>query len=206
MSIDRSKLYSKLEENGLEKVLFSDPLSDTTRKSRRNLMIASVICLLITILNLKVTGFLGLKADTDAIESELVKGIGSIIVLYYFVVFTLYAIIDLLAWNFSREKALVTGHQELVEAIERHFSVTIEHIDSSVQKLSNLSPDSKMQDQIYNSEAIGSATRAIQGTKEGIEKFQEEAAPFIQQWHKRVNKTSIANTRFFCSFGKFIWF
>ncbi|WP_219577904.1 hypothetical protein, partial [Vibrio parahaemolyticus] len=62
MSIDRPKLYKKLEENEIEKVLFTDPLSETTRKSRRNLMIASVMCLLISILNLKVTGFLGLKA------------------------------------------------------------------------------------------------------------------------------------------------
>ncbi|ENV4253264.1 hypothetical protein ACEWAB_22465 [Vibrio parahaemolyticus] len=197
MSIDRPKLYKKLEENEIEKVLFSDPLSETTRKSRRNLMIASVMCLLISILNLKVTGFLGLKAETDAIESELVKGIGAIIVIYYFVVFILYATIDLLAWKFDREKTLISGHQELVEAIERHFSVTIEHIDYSVRDLSNLSPDSKMQDQIYNSEAIGRATQLIQGTKDGIDSFRKDAEPFINQWLERVNKTSILNTRFF---------
>ncbi|MGI2883481.1 hypothetical protein ACRTDO_22220 [Vibrio furnissii] len=196
MSIDRPKLYKKLEENEIEKVLFSDPLSETTRKSRRNLMIASVMCLLISILNLKVTGFLGLKAETDAIESELVKGIGAIIVIYYFVVFILYATIDLLAWKFDREKTLISGHQELVEAIERHFSVTIEHIDYSVRDLSNLSPDSKMQDQIYNSEAIGRATQLIQGTKDGIDSFRKDAEPFINQWLERVNKTSILNTRF----------
>ncbi|EGQ7741089.1 hypothetical protein [Vibrio parahaemolyticus] len=197
MSIDRPKLYKKLEENEIEKVLFTDPLSETTRKSRRNLMIASVMCLLISILNLKVTGFLGLKAETDAIESELVKGIGAIIVIYYFVVFILYATIDLLAWKFDREKTLISGHQELVEAIERHFSVTIEHIDYSVRDLSNLSPDSKMQDQIYNSEAIGRATQLIQGTKDGIDSFRKDAEPFINQWLERVNKTSILNTRFF---------
>ncbi|MDG2746871.1 hypothetical protein P7M10_12165 [Vibrio parahaemolyticus] len=197
MSIDRPKLYKKLEENEIEKVLFSDPLSETTRKSRRNLMIASVMCLLISILNLKVTGFLGLKAETDAIESELVKGIGAIIVIYYFVVFILYATIDLLAWKFDREKTLISGHQELVETIERHFSVTIEHIDYSVRDLSNLSPDSKMQDQIYNSEAIGRATQLIQGTKDGIDSFRKDAEPFINQWLERVNKTSILNTRFF---------
>ncbi|EGQ9765645.1 hypothetical protein ACLVXC_004241 [Vibrio alginolyticus] len=197
MSIDRPKLYKKLEENEIEKVLFSDPLTETTRKSRRNLMIASVMCLLISILNLKVTGFLGLKAETEAIESELVKGIGAIIVIYYFVVFILYATIDILAWKFDREKTLISGHQELVEAIERHFSVTIEHIDYSVRDLSNLSPDSRMQDQIYNSEAIGRATQLIQGTKDGIDSFRKDAEPFINQWLKRVNKTSILNTRFF---------
>ncbi|AVH25768.1 hypothetical protein [Vibrio diabolicus] len=197
MSIDRPKLYKKLEENEIEKVLFSDPLSETTRKSRRNLMIVSVMCLLISILNLKVTGFLGLKAETDAIESELVKGIGAIIVIYYFVVFILCATIDLLAWKFDREKTLISGHQELVEAIERHFSVTIEHIDYSVRDLSNLSPDSKMQDQIYNNEAIGRATQLIQGTKDGIDSFRKDAEPFINQWLERVNKTSILNTRFF---------
>lgn len=196
MTIDRQSLYAKLEENSIEKILFSDPLSDTTRKSRRNLLVASVSCLLITILNLKITGFLGLKAETGEIESMLVQGIGSLIVCYYLIVFILYTIVDVSAWNFAKEKSLILGHQQLIELIDNQLSGMLMHIIGFNRKLDSLSTDNEMQDQIHNSETFSALLNYVNATRNDIQRLNDDIRPFITEWNSRVKKTKWINIRF----------
>src|ERR1700724_3200932 len=61
MSFVRQDVYKAIQENDLDQVVFQDPFTDVTRKSKRNLLVASLVCLLISVLKLQVTGFLGLS-------------------------------------------------------------------------------------------------------------------------------------------------
>ena len=44
----------------VDAVAFSDPYSDVTRKAKRNLLVASFICVLIATLKVQIIGFLGI--------------------------------------------------------------------------------------------------------------------------------------------------
>ena len=80
----RPETYKAIEENDIEKVLFSDPFSDVARKSKRNLIVAGFTGLLVSLLNLEINGFLGLKAQNISLVNDLVKGLAFLISCIYF--------------------------------------------------------------------------------------------------------------------------
>jgi hypothetical protein len=47
------KIFDDIEQNDLNEVLFTDPFTEETRKIKRNLLIASFLCLLIATLRLQ---------------------------------------------------------------------------------------------------------------------------------------------------------
>ena len=194
--MDTPAIYKAIEDNDLQKVLFSEPFSESTKKFRTGLVLSSVLTLLIVILNLKVSGFLGLKANTDAIESELVKGIGCLFTLYYFIQFSCHSLIDLMAWKFKKERCLISGHQELVCSIERQLRLSIEHINYSVYELKNLSLEPEMQAQIHNQEILSVCQQYMNQTLTEVKTFKNEIREFIDEWNKRIASTSLLNFRF----------
>ena len=195
LPINKVKIEEDLESSDLNQVLFSDPLSENTRKVRRNLIIASFACVLISVFTLTITGFLGLKAESGAIENEIAKGLGAIICIYYLSIFVIYSIIDIFAWKFKKEKILITPFQELVENIEGDYHTLKLHIQSHANKINNFSPDSDMRSEIHNDQQIQKINELFNGTKKGIDHLHESVAPFLKEWRVRCKKLKIANTR-----------
>ena len=54
MTYVRPDIYKSIKDNDLSEVIFKDPFSEETRKAKRNLMVASFISVLISILELMI--------------------------------------------------------------------------------------------------------------------------------------------------------
>jgi TM2 domain-containing membrane protein YozV len=191
----RPEIYKAIEENDMEKVFFSDPFIDVTRKSKRNLLVASFISILISILHLEINGFLGLKATNTPLGNEVAQGLAFFIVLYFFLSFTFQAFIDYIAWNFSQEKYLTKPYLELVSLIESQISVTGEQIKNATYNMSSLSDDDRMQDQVHNSSVINSSKQQLDSINTNLSSVITEFSPLLKMWAKELEKMNKLSVR-----------
>jgi hypothetical protein len=96
-------------------VLLSDPIRETTRKTRRTLLGTSTVALAVS-----WAGLLPEKITALGIELSI-KNQGQLLILiaavvgYFLVAFIVYAASDFVAWHFSYSGAIAKRHWELVE-------------------------------------------------------------------------------------------
>jgi hypothetical protein len=201
MSQAREQIYKAIEDNELDKVLFSDPFSETTRRSKRNLLIASFSSILIATLDLEINSFLGLKA-TNSLGSEVTQGLAFFIVVYFLLSFAFQAYIDYVAWKFQREKQLTKPYLELVSFIEMQVSVTKEQIDKTKNRVNDLSGESSMQGQVNDAGVFSNVQRGLESIEANLSSSMEEINPLLITWSENIEKMKELSTRLrvrFCS-------
>ena len=168
----------------MDHVLFADPFTDVARKAKRNLLAAGFISLLISVLNLKISGFLGLQATNMNLGNDLAQGIAFFITLYFFLSFVFHAYIDYSAWNFSREKQQTKPYYELVRLIENQINVIGEQIKNSTNTFDALRRDESMQAQIE----VAKAQQQLQAINTSLSSVIEEVMPLIHSWRNTIKK------------------
>lgn len=184
----RSETYKAINENDMDQVLFTDPFSDVARKAKRNLLAAGFICLLISVLNLEISGFLGLNATNMNLGNDLAQGLAFFITLYFFLSFIFHAYIDYSAWNFSREKQQTKPYYDLVHLIESQVSVTGEQINSATYKLDALCHEESMQAQIEVAKEVKSARQQLESINTSLSSVIDEVIPLIHSWRNTIGK------------------
>jgi hypothetical protein len=184
----RPESYKAINENDMDQVLFTDPFSDVARKAKRNLLAAGFISLLISVLNLEISGFLGLKATNMNLGNDLAQGLAFLITLYFFLSFVFHAYIDYSAWNFSREKQQTKPYFDLVHLIESQVSVTGEQIKNATDKLDALCHEESMQAQIEVAKDVRSARQQLDSINTSLSSLIEEVTPLILSWRTTIGK------------------
>ncbi|MCG7496444.1 hypothetical protein MHO82_06195 [Vibrio sp. Of7-15] len=184
----RPEIYKAITDNDIENVIFSDPFSDVARKSKRNLLAAGFIGLLISVLNLEISGFLGLKATNMNLGNDIAQGLAFLIILYFFLSFMFHAYIDYSAWNFEREKQLTKPYFDLVHLIEGHINVTGEQIKNATSKLDSLSDEESIQAQIEVSKEVKSARQQLDSINTQLSSVISEVNPLISSWRNTIGK------------------
>jgi hypothetical protein len=172
----------------MDQVLFSDPFSDAARKSKRNLLAAGFICLLISVLNLEISGFLGLKATNMNLGNDLAQGLVFVITLYFLLSFIFHAYIDYSAWNFHREKQQTKPYYDLINLIDSQVSVTGEQIKGATQKLDTLYHEEIVQSQAVIAKDIKSAKQQLESINTSLSSVIEEVTPLINSWRTTIGK------------------
>jgi len=178
-------IVSMIEKNSnsLNDVLFTDPFTDETRKAKRNVLIASFVCLLIATLRLEVTGFAGLTAGATGLGNELAQGLACTVVIYLFVGFLFHAFVDYSAWNFEQELLLTQPYVVLIEHIKSNAGAVQEQIKNAVEILKNPR---------FGTTAESTATdiNSAHGQLSSIAKHQEELhaelTPLLASWGKTI--------------------
>lgn len=172
----------------MDKVIFTDPFSDVARKSKRNLLAAGFVCLLISVLNLEISGFLGLKATNMNLGNDIAQGLAFLITLYFLLSFLFHTYIDYTAWKFEREKQLTKPYYDLVHLIEGQIRVTGEQIKNPTFKLDSLCHEESMQAQIEVSKEVKSARGQLELVNKSLSSVIEEVTPLIYSWRGTIEK------------------
>lgn len=199
------EISKAIEDNDLNKVIFKDPFSDTTRKTKRNLLIASFVCLLIAILHLEITGFLGLKAATGNLGNELAKGLACIVVIYSLVSFLFYSYIDYSAWQFEKERQLTKPYLDLISLLNNHINTTAGQVSDAADSFENMDINLERKTKADNQLAreIKTASDKLTQIDKRLKQIQEEALPLIDSWKTTIQKMDKLNWRLKARFTSF---
>lgn len=190
MNYIRPDVHKAIIENDIGEIVFQDPLTDDTRKAKRNLVASSFAALLIAALNLQVSGFLGLQtALHTTLESNITKGLACLIVGYFLAVFALAAYVDYSAWKFTRERALIKPYLDLVSMLEAHFHITGEKVTNAMHGLNSTVIETDMQSQVHFSSQISSATGQLNAIQEEINSLHSEIAPLVTKWATMISRS-----------------
>jgi hypothetical protein len=184
----RPDTYKAIIENDMGEVIFTDPFSDVARKSKRNLLAAGFVCLLISVLNLEISGFLGLKATNMNLGNDIAQGLSFLITLYFIVSFLFHVYIDYTAWKFEREKQQTKPYYDLVHLIESQISVTGEQIKNATYRLDSLCNEETMQAQVEVSKDVKSARGQLESINKSLSSVIEEVTPLIHSWRATIEK------------------
>lgn len=201
MTYVRPDVYKAVEDNDLNEVIFKDPFSEETRKAKRNLMVASFISVLISILTLKITGFLGLQAESGTLGNEVARGLAFIVVAYLLVSFVFHVFIDYSAWQFNRERQLTQPYLELLEMFENHVYITAEQVKAAVSPLFNAN-ENPMQVML-----AGYAKNMQDQLNEIINRLfliETETRPLRESWKKTISAMDRLNFRLKARFAS-LW-
>jgi len=114
----------------LEKISFADPFHDGLRKTRRNLLLVSIIGILIGTFPVEITSFLGLEILDGSIKDIYIRGIVNVIIIYYLISFGLSLIIDLYAWDFKKERLRVKHYIDIQKELGGIINNMIEENDA----------------------------------------------------------------------------
>lgn len=182
------EIYKTIEENDIEKVVFSDPFSEVARKSKRNLIVSGFIGLLVSLLNLEINGFLGLKATNINLSNDIVQGLAFFIIIYFFLSFIFQAYIDYSAWKFKREKQLTQPYFDLVSLMESRINVTGQHFKNTTFRFDSILEDDGMQAQIEASKQIATARKVIESSATQFSSFVDEINPLLTHWKDTIAK------------------
>lgn len=118
---DREKLVLSLHNNKLSDIAFSDPYSENTRKIRRNLLFASIGCLVASTLELKVSSVVGLSTGKAQIPLDSLLGLFSVGIAYYIVAFTTFMLIDLYSWRVETEVIRLQPYNKFLDQVEKRL-------------------------------------------------------------------------------------
>ena len=204
----RSEIYKAISENNMDNVVFSDPFSDVARKSKRTLLAAGFIGLLISVLNLEISGFLGLKATNMNLGNELAQGLAFLILLYFISSFIFHAYIDYSAWNFESEKQLTKPYfdlVDLVDLVDTQINVTGEQIKNATFKLDSLSNEESIQAQVEVIKEINSARQQLESINTQLSAVILEINPLVSSWRDTIQKMNKLSYRLLARFFS-LWF
>ena len=195
MSHVRPEVYKAVQENDLNKVVFVDPFSETTRKVKRNLIASSFVALLIAVLKLEITGFLGLQASHLNLGNQLAQGLACAVVIYFFLVFIFSAYIDYSAWQFQRERQQTKPYLDLISMLENHIQVTATQVNNAVEPLQRISLERDTHAQIALDREVSNALGQLKSIDERIKAVAEETRPLLNSWKETIAKMDRLNWR-----------
>lgn len=178
--------HKSIQENDLNQVFFSDPLSEVARKAKRNLMVVSFLAILVATLKLEVSGFLGLQAKNLNLGNSLAQGLAAVVVLYLLVSFLLYVYIDCSAWKFRRELQATEPYLKLLRTLESHLSTLKQHASQSVSWISKLKTENPVDQKDFWEQQIGITNESLRQVKEGVESLENEFRPTFASWKKLI--------------------
>jgi hypothetical protein len=112
----------------IKEVVFSDPLTEVTRKVRRNLLVASAFAILLKVYNLKVTKLPWLEIDIPENGPQILEGILAVSVAYLFVTFLIYVTQDLNRWKVGGHVLVTKGNWDLILNTRNDIHVIKQHI------------------------------------------------------------------------------
>jgi hypothetical protein len=181
MTIIAERTVSAISENNFDEVIFQDPFSDVTRKAKRNLLVASFAGLLIVILKLQVTGFLGLQASTGVVGNDLTQGLICIVVTFFLISFLFHTYIDYSAWQFQRERLQTKPYLELITTIQHNFQVTGEQVKNAVFPLNQPYPEK------HSEMTISTIQSQLNSIEERLAELRKEINPLLDSWRKTIS-------------------
>jgi len=191
----RAELYKTIKENDLNQVIFVDPFTETSRKAKRYLIVSSFIALMISVLKLEITGFLGLQASQLKLGNELAQGLACAAVIYFFLVFIYRAYIDYTAWQFQRERQLTKPYLDLINIIENSINVTELQVKNAVDPLSRISIRPEMKEQKEVGRYFNSAVGQLNAIDNRLKELVEETRPLLVSWKTTIDKMNHLNWR-----------
>lgn len=188
MSHVRPEVYKAVQENDLNKIVFVDPFSETTRKVKRNLIVSSFIALLIAVLKLEITGFLGLQTSQLNLGNQLAQGLACAVVIYFFLVFIFSAYIDYSAWQFQRERQQTKPYLDLISMLENHIQVTTAQVNNALEPLQRISLEREASAQVALDREVESALGQLKSIDERIKAVVDEVRPLLNSWKETIAK------------------
>lgn len=117
--------------------MLSDPLSEVTRKERRNLIGAGIVFICVIKLGLVPSKISALGIELSAPAQDAFLSIFSLIVAYFLCAFGLYAISDILVWRKRYQEYI--GRDYVSDIVEDISSGKLENVDKLKQHVSHLS-------------------------------------------------------------------
>jgi hypothetical protein len=183
----RPEVYKAIRENDLSSVVFIDPFHTVTRQAKRNLLIASFVALLIAVLQLEVTGFLGLQATNTNLGNSLAQGLACLVVTYFLISFIFHVFVDYTAWKFHRERQMTEPYLDLIRLLENQISVTGDQIGNACGALQGIVIENDMPSQIDAKTMIESALGQLKSIDKNIVALVEETKPLLGSWAATIN-------------------
>lgn len=185
----RPEVHKAVTDNDLNSVIFQDPLSETTRRTKRNLLLASFVAILIAVLGLEISGALGFRTKSP-FGNDLAQGFACLVVAYTLVSFIYQAFIDYSAWKFQRERQETEPYLELIRMIEGRISVTGEQIHNATSRLSGVTANLDQNQQWRNelSKDVTSALGQSRAIERDLSEFISEVRPLLGRWKLTMKK------------------
>lgn len=196
MSFIRPDVYKAIRENDLKSVVFADPLSSVARQSKRNLLVASFVALLIAVLQLRVTGFLGLQASDEILGNLLAQGLACLVVTYFTASFVFHAFVDYSAWKFKRERACTEPYLDLIALVEQQVSVTSEHLDDACSSVKGVVIEGDMPSQVEGKKNIDTALQKLNSIDQRLTSLMTEIRPLTNSWASTIQSMERLDARF----------
>lgn len=190
MAFIRPEIHKAVTENDISDVVFQDPLSDESRKAKRNVVAASFGGLLIAALDLQVNGFLGLQTVTgSAIGASITRGLACLLVLYFLATFLVAVYVDYSAWKFKRERYFTAPYLDLIRMLESHIAVVGEQIDNATKRLQGLPFEERdMRAEMEIGRAISDARGQLTEIARSSAELNTEVQPLLRHWANTVAK------------------
>jgi len=88
----------------------SDPLSEISRKERRNVLVASTVGLLVSTMGLVPTKLAAFDIELSAPAQNSFVGIVALVIAYFTIAFMVYGVSDLFIWRKRYQDYLVAAH------------------------------------------------------------------------------------------------
>lgn len=191
----RPDVYAAITDNDLSSVIFVDPFLPVTRQAKRNLLAASFVALLIAVLDLEITGFLGLSATNSNLGNALAQGLACLVVIYFLVTLMVHLFVDYNAWQFHRERQETEPYLELIRLLESQVSALGEQIKNACEPLRAIEADDDMRSQIDAQKQVKSTIGQVQSISRNVTSLIEEVAPLVESWRGSIEDMSRLNAR-----------
>lgn len=130
-------------ESRLQQIVMSDPFSDTTRRTKRNLLFASVATLIIINLKLNLVSLLGFKAESGFIPYKTSAGITALFALYSLIMLIYYFRNEYHKWNQSQEIAKTADMFKIIGLQEDSNETTLHEVSELKLRLEKFPPQKK---------------------------------------------------------------
>ncbi len=197
---DREKLILELQTNKLSDTAFSDPYTENTRKIRRNLLLASVSCLVASTLELKISSIVGVSTGNDNIPIDSLLGLFSVGIAYYLLAFISFILIDLYAWKIETEIVRLQPYNKFLDQIEKrlgHLQSTTDFYQKIIRKPIN---SFYREDNIEEKKQFTEMHNYLTNNLSDLTKINQEMItniyPFLEDTRRISKIIGFANLRF----------
>lgn len=195
MSFIPADIAKAIQANKLDKVVFRDPFSSTTRAVKRNLLVASFAAILVSALGFKITGFLGLGSTCSALDGQIVQGLASVITIYFLVSFIFQAYIDYTAWRFESEVVLTKPYLDLITLYKSHYHAIGEQIANAMHYLHSEPMKSEARSNHWLQQAVDNSAGQLGSIAENTKSLHEEMSPLLESWSETIMGIGRLNLR-----------
>lgn len=179
----------------LHEVVFKEPLSETTKKVKRNLILISFIGLIIGSYPVKVKGFMGFYLNESIITDSVLNGMVSVVVLYLAISYCFNLVTDYFGWNWETERLKIDPYLDLLTEIysrtsdlANSFSAVRRNIESIYFKCLP-----KTEDKTF--EAVNLTSQEIVRFTDSHGQFMNDLLPKIMEEQHRIKNLSRVNLR-----------